>query len=425
MLSCLALGVPFAAATPNQAREGAGPAAEWAPTPVARPGTTLAAREAMSKSRLRRTLARQMRRVGGGSGAWVGRLTARGARGVFADSGSKRRIIASNSKLFATAAFLDRFGAEGELTTRVFARGKRRGTGERVLSGNLYLVGDGDPALGKSGIGRLARAVQAAGIRKVAGGIRADDSIFDRRRSVPQPGITGGPFLTTLSGLSFEQGRGPGDPARAAAEELRRKLKRRGIRVRGGIKVADAPANVLNGDPLGGSASPRAQSLIAQTNTPSDNFYAEMLLKRLAANGRRQGTTKRGARLARRFARGLGSEVRLDNGSGLSRRNIASPKSVARLLAGVAASSSNSAPFAQSLAVAGRTGTLASRMRGTAAEGRCRAKTGTLDGVSALSGYCGRGPKRRVFSILMNGVNLDTARNAQDAMVAAIARYRP
>jgi D-alanyl-D-alanine carboxypeptidase/D-alanyl-D-alanine-endopeptidase (penicillin-binding protein 4) len=63
-------------------------------------------------------------------------------------------------------------------------------------------------------------------------------------------------------------------------------------------------------------------------------------------------------------------------------------------------------------------------MNGTAAEGRCRAKTGTLIGVSALSGYCEAGHGRVAFSILMNSVDVNAARRAQDRMAALIARYR-
>ena len=64
------------------------------------------------------------------------------------------------------------------------------------------------------------------------------------------------------------------------------------------------------------------------------------------------------------------------------------------------------AAFRKSLPLAGREGTLADRMRGTAAEGDCRAKTGTLNAVSALSGYCHAGGGTVAFSILMNSVNV-------------------
>jgi D-alanyl-D-alanine carboxypeptidase/D-alanyl-D-alanine-endopeptidase (penicillin-binding protein 4) len=63
-------------------------------------------------------------------------------------------------------------------------------------------------------------------------------------------------------------------------------------------------------------------------------------------------------------------------------------------------------------------------MNGTAAEARCRAKTGTLIGVSALSGYCRAGHGLVAFSILMNSVDVTTAQRAQDKIAALIARYR-
>jgi D-alanyl-D-alanine carboxypeptidase/D-alanyl-D-alanine-endopeptidase (penicillin-binding protein 4) len=112
------------------------------------------------------------------------------------------------------------------------------------------------------------------------------------------------------------------------------------------------------------------------------------------------------------------------DGSGLSRSNQASPKAVARLL-DRARGRAWFDDFHDSLAVAGRSGTLRDRMRDGAARGRCRAKTGTLRDVSALSGYCtSRSRDRIVFSILMNRVNPSSARRLQDRMANAMARYR-
>ena len=115
-----------------------------------------------------------------------------------------------------------------------------------------------------------------------------------------------------------------------------------------------------------------------------------MLLKRLGAGPDKQGTTARGAGRAEAFARKAGSGVNLVNGSGLARSNAASPKNVARLLTYMRKDDGEGRVL-RSLAVAGKTGTLKNRMRNTAAEGRCHAKTGTIDGVSALSGYCKAG----------------------------------
>ena len=81
-------------------------------------------------------------------------------------------------------------------------------------------------------------------------------------------------------------------------------------------------------------------------------------------------------------------------------------------------------PFEASLPVAGRTGTLHDRMRGTSARDACRAKTGTLSNVSALAGYCRtRDGGRVAFAFLMNYVYPWTARRIQDRMTAALARY--
>ncbi len=269
-----------------------------------------------------------------------------------------------------------------------------------------------------------------AGIRTVKGNLLADPTIFDGAIGAPHPGVTPGPGDTpTLSGLSFNSGfDGSGyaqNPARDAGEALERELRDRGVRVTGSVKVGGAPGRVLDGEPLGSVLSPTARSLIAQTNTPSDNFYAEMLLKRLGTGpGGKQGTTKRGASRAESFAKKAGSGVSMVNGSGLARTDKASARNVARLLVHMRQDQSLKGAYYDSLAVAGKTGTLAGRMRNTAAERRCHAKTGTINGVSALSGYCRAGAGQVAFSFLMNGVSTSEAQRAQDAMAAAIARYR-
>ena len=432
-------GVIASMLAPAQASATTNATDDGGTTPVARPGTDLAARSPLSSTQLRRKLERQMDRVGGGSGAWVYDVRAERKPVLYSDSADRSRLLASNSKLFATAPFLDRFGADGTLETKVFGRGGRTGRRDQILKGGLALVGDGDPALASPRFARrhglpvtriqpLANDVRAAGIRRVKGNLRVDDTIFDRKRSVPQPGISGGPFLSTLSGLSynsgFDGGRYARDPAKLAARAFVKALRDAGVRFNGRIKVGDTPGALRDSKPLGKVRSPSAAKLIAQTNTPSDNFFAEMLLKRLGAREGRQGTTKRGANTAERFAGSVGSGVKLVNGSGLSRKNAASPKNVGRLLVHMVGDDDLDRAWRKSLAVAGRTGTLSSRMRGTAAEGDCQAKTGTIDGASALSGYCKAGEHLIAFSILMNGVNVDTARSAQDAMAAAIARYR-
>ncbi len=431
----IVLAILLVAGVARSAAAGARPALAIGPdrpavTQVARAGSPLASARALNREQLRDELAAALRSAGGASGAWVADVDAGGE--LFASSASERRVPASNQKLFTTAAFIDRFGGNGRLETRVFARGRRAGARAGTLRGDLVIVGDGDPALGTSAFARrndlpltrvneLARSVARSGVRRVTGRIRADDSIFDRKRRA-------GPYLSPLSGLSFNSGHAGGgyakSPELTAAKQLRRALAKRGVRVSGGVGRANLRRKQLRRDPLGAVSSPPVSALIAETNKPSNNFFAEMLLKRLGAEGGRRGTRKSGANRVEAFARSVGTGVQAVDGSGLSRRNKASPKQVGELLVAMDGRD-EAAAFADSLAVAGRDGTLADRMRGTAAEGACRGKTGTLSGVSALSGYCEAGSQTIAFAILMNSVDVSAAHRAQDRMAAAIARYRP
>jgi D-alanyl-D-alanine carboxypeptidase/D-alanyl-D-alanine-endopeptidase (penicillin-binding protein 4) len=407
-------------------------------TPVARSGTPAAATSGLSGGSLRAKLSNALRSAGGASGAWVYDTGGDGA--LFSSAAGTRRILASNEKLFTTAAALDRFGSRHRFETTVYARGALKGARNRVLDGDLVIVGDGDPALGTESfarrhnlpltpIGELARAVAASGIKKVTGKVRADDSIFDRRRGIPATGYRASVDLSPLSGLSFNSGFDDNGYSRApeldAAGALKRALKKRDVRVRRGTGRGQLSTRLLErAEPLATAASPTLAALAEETNEPSNNFFAEMLIKRLGASKNKKGTTKRGAKRVKRFAKRVGTKVRARDGSGLSRRDRASPKQVGKLLVAMAKPRTEAADaFRDSLAVAGREGTLASRMRGTAAEGKCEAKTGTLSNVSALSGYCQVGGDPIAFSILMNSVNPSTARNAQDRMAAAIARY--
>ena len=169
--------------------------------------------------------------------------------------------------------------------------------------------------------------------------------------------------------------------------------------------------------------SPTVSDLIAMTNIPSDNFLAEMLVKNLGARFGGAGTTSAGAGVMRSFLRRFGLAPQISDGSGLSRANRTSPREVVALLTAMH-NDPQRAAFEDSLAVAGRSGTLAGRMNGSAAEGKCRGKTGTLSDVSALSGLClTKSGHVIVFSILMNGVSPSSARSLQDSAVKAIANY--
>jgi peptidoglycan-N-acetylglucosamine deacetylase len=139
--------------------------------------------------------------------------------------------------------------------------------------------------------------------------------------------------------------------------------------------------------------------------------------------GHRKGSTSFGAREVNRFARRLGVRVHLRDGSGLCRKNKASPRQVVHLLDRLRHRRDFPAFFV-SLPIAGRDGTLYDRMRSTPARDRCSAKTATLSDVSNLSGYCRTQHGHTIiFSFMMDRVDVDSAHRLQDQMVTSVACY--
>ena len=275
----------------------------------------------------------------------------------------------------------------------------------------------------------LVFRVAAAGVRTVKGPLLYDDGFLDRRDGIPQHGIRPDP-LGTLSALTLDGGASRA-PEKLAAQRFLDALRRAGVSIGRKVTRRAVPPPSSGAVEVAALGSPTISDLARLTNVPSNNFLAEMLLKAVGGAFGDGGSTREGIEQVRRFAVERGATFRGENGSGLSRADRASPASVGTLLSSMledddAAETALREAFIQSLAVAGRSGTLAGRMRGTAAAGRCAAKTGTLSGASALSGYCFHSADRAtVFSILNNRVNTDRARRAQDRMVALIARYSP
>jgi D-alanyl-D-alanine carboxypeptidase/D-alanyl-D-alanine-endopeptidase (penicillin-binding protein 4) len=381
---------------------------------------------------LERMLTKSMRGAGPSSGAYV--LDATDRTTVFKWKPDQARVLASNAKLFTAAAALDQLGPDATLQTVVVGAGEQLPDG--TWNGDLYLRGGGDPTFGSAGFARrsygegaaaedLAGQVEATGITRVTGRVYGDESRFDSLRGGPDSGWATSIWVGPLSALSFNRGLASesgssfqANPPAFAAAQFDALLEARDIRVRGKPAAGVAPSGVR---PLAAVDSPSIAELVRLTLKSSDNFFAEMLLKRI---GGTPGTTRGGASAASGHALSLGARVRMADGSGLSPGNAASPRSVGRLLDALIARPEFAA-FERALPIAGRDGTLHDRMNAGPARGRCRAKTGTLIGVSALSGYCRtRGGDTLVFSFLMNGVNVNGARRLQDRMTQAIAGYR-
>ncbi len=415
----------------------AGPAAAGPVTVPARqamPGPDLAFRgepatagqrlaKPISRGKLRRKLQKLAGKAPGSSGYYVATLGGKSKQPIFDRNAGHSRKLASNEKLFTTTTALHRLGSKYRIPTRVKIRGGVNRKGK--LRGDVYLVGGGDPSFGPGGVADLAEQVRKAGIRRISGTVIGDDSVFDRRRGVPDSSWGPSPYIAPLSGLVYNGSTYDGDPAKEAAQAFRDGLRAAGVRVGGKVKVDRVPAALRGRDAIAESDSPTMAALVRATNKDSINFFAEMLLKRLWATSSRKGTTNGGVKAVERYAKGVGAKVRAKDGSGLTAGNKASPRSVARLLIAAQRDDDVAKPLFKSLSIAGKDGTLGARMEGSAAAGSCRGKTGTLTGVSNVSGYCKTKNGLVVFSLLMNGVSsLDAAHNVQDKMIIQIARLR-
>lgn len=220
------------------------------------------------------------------------------------------------------------------------------------------------------------------------------------------------------------------DPGLATGWAVRRALVRAGARVSGSVWRGRRPTGARL---LLRRTRPLA-AVLARVNTHSDNLAAEHLVRAMGSldgnvDGRatttRAGSWTVGLAVLRRALEELGlSELWLGNGSGLHRKSWVTARTMVALLQKVFGDERLRRAVLPTLAVAGRAGTLAPRMRGSAAEGVIHAKTGTLAGALALSGFVdpeGQGPL--VFSLLVNGRSDNAVRDRMDRIGVLLARY--
>jgi D-alanyl-D-alanine carboxypeptidase/D-alanyl-D-alanine-endopeptidase (penicillin-binding protein 4) len=373
---------------------------------------------------LRGSGARSLAEAGAGSG-WraeadrlVGRLRVSVSLVVdggltYACNGAVPRAPASNEKLLLSMALLDRFGPRYRIPTSV--RGLRPDRG--VVSGNLWLVGHGDPELDGAALAQLARKLQESGIRSVHGSVIGVRGTFTRERWAPGWRPIALRFVALPTALVYDANTGPQgyvfDPELRAAAVLTADLRARGVHVSGsaGTQARPPPAPVL--------ATIRSASLrtiLRDQNRDSLNFDAEVLAKLLgAAAYGPPGSMAKGARAVEQWAAGFGARLHAYDGSGLSYRDSLTTDT----LAGLLARHRWAATLRSTLPGPGE-GTLAGRLHGIPV----KAKTGTLLArVSALSGWIRlRSHRWAAFSILSNGLTKGEAVSLEDRLVAVIAR---
>lgn len=158
--------------------------------------------------------------------------------------------------------------------------------------------------------------------------------------------------------------------------------------------------------------SPPLSKILAIVNKPSQNFYADMLLKVAGAKALGLGSWTNGEKVVKDLLTIAGADTKSFNmadGSGLSRRNQIEPRQALALLVYMYGHP-DFAVYEASLPIMGVDGTLKSRMTGTPAEGNVKAKTGTIGGARALSGYLtANNGHRLAFSMIANNYYTPTS----------------
>jgi serine-type D-Ala-D-Ala carboxypeptidase/endopeptidase (penicillin-binding protein 4) len=341
---------------------------------------------------------------------------------VFAHNAGHSLLPASNEKLAVTYAALIGLGPGFRIETDVLGEGAQEGA---TWHGDLVLKGYGDPTLSSADLAALARQVAADGVARVSGRVLGDESWFDTRRT----GLGWKPSFyldesPPLSALVVNRGwtghRTTTKPALLAAQLFRKALVRAGVRVAEAASLGAASDDAL---PLAEVESPTVASLVRFMDRESDNFTAEMLLKEVGAVQGDGGSTADGVGVTTGLLAAAGvplDGVRMVDGSGLSLLDRWTPAALVSLLRAMWDDPGVRPELLASLPVAGRTGTLAKRMRTGPARGLVYAKTGTTDNASALSGFVG---DHYAFSVLENGWPLwwTNARIAQDRFATILA----
>ena len=328
-------------------------------------------------------------------------------------------IPASNQKLLVAAVALEVLGEDHRFHTEF--RGPQPVDG--VITGDVYLVGGGDPllvtadyvdplalpAFNTTSLDSIADALQAAGVTQIVGDVVGDGSRYDDEFVVPSwgpdhvLGTDAGPYdaLMVNDGRTFADSTIGFNPNQSAARQLIRLLQARNIAVTGrsrnGVAPADGSVAVL-----GGVDSAPLADVVDELLQTSDNNTAELLVKEIGLAGRGEGTRVAGMQ---EIWSTLGEwqvpleGVALDDGSGLSRNDRLTCNAIMAVLEHVGVDSE----LTRSLPVAGESGTLTGEFVGGPAEGRLMAKTGTLAGVRALSGFMPDDDGLMTFALVLNG----------------------
>lgn len=317
---------------------------------------------------------------------------------------------ASTMKLLTAITAIDKLGGSYQFRTQLYYTGKVE---NHTLTGDLYCVGGFDPRFNIDDMNAFVESIRCMGVDTIRGSIVAD-------RSMKDADLLG-------EGWCWDDDNPPLSPLTIGrntqfVDRFIRQLVDDGVVL--DVRVSDGtlPDSAFHLC----SRFHSIDQILLRMMKQSDNFYAEAMFYQLAAHqGHRPARAKDAAAIVKRLISkvGLGHRpYRIADGSGLSLYNYLSADLEVRLLRYAYRNSTVYLHLLPSLPVAGSDGTLRNRMRGSFAADNVKAKTGTLEGVSALAGYCTAANGHRLcFSIINQGVmHTSNARRFQDRVCNAL-----
>ncbi len=322
---------------------------------------------------------------------------------IYVESHTRPMIPASVTKLFTTATALSIMGGNHFFSTLLLTDDFNVSDG--IINGDLYVKGYGNGLFTDSDLSQMVIELVKIGISEITGDVIGDDSYFDdvyvrddwipnERANVKLPAISALVLDRNQSTVRRKVGKrtrhytqNVTNPPLHVANRLKEKLVSNSIIVKGSAKTGASPQQFK----LLTESRASMRDIISIVNKNSDNFLAEVLFKTIgAAASGKQGNSLYSQQSIINFIEENGiykSGTSIVDGSGISRFDQVTLASVTGLLEKMYFDLIHFDDFFNSLSIAGVDGTLRNRMTGTFAENNFRGKTGTLNGVTSISGY--------------------------------------
>ncbi len=332
-------------------------------------------------------------------------------------------IPASITKVVVGVTAYAKLGANYSIPTVIYTDDSNIKDGS--IDGNLYIKGFGDPDLNSGDIQILAEEINKKGIKQITGNIVADESYFDnvyKTLSGVYKGDTGPSYWPYVSALCLDKTYG----AMSTGTLLSGDLTALGINVQGTVITGTTPSGAKEVAQI----SHAIYDVLSYMLKESDNHSAITIFKLLGAKYKNQPASLEDSQeVVGSFLTELGVDrysYEILEGSGLTRYNKVNAEMFMKMLKYMYDDRFTFDYFMNSLSIAGKDGTLRKRMIGTEAEGNVYAKTGTINSVSALSGYViDKDSEVLMFYIVMNGFggNATEMRAAQDDVCILLSQF--